>query len=48
MYSLSPDIAQARPTMVTGSNGPPTREANVLAAYKLLSEDASIFMNVYR
>ena len=34
--------------MVMASEGPPTREANVLAAYKLLSEDASIFMNVYR
>ncbi len=25
-----------------------TREANVLAAYKLLSEDASVIKNIYR
>lgn len=34
--------------MVMSASGPPTREASVLAAYKLLSEDASIIMNLYR
>ncbi len=34
--------------MAKGTSGRPTREASILAAYKLLSEDSSFLLNIYR